>query len=73
MTSLVLSTSEVHAARIRRECARDFIQVYQRTYDRDANDADIKAHMECKGQPNMVSWLITIENFKVDKLSPEKG
>lgn len=43
-----------------------------KTYNQDPGDADIKDHMESKGQLEGVYWLKPSEHFKVDELSLKK-
>lgn len=72
-TSPALLVLEMQVVILRSERARDYIQVYRITYKKDLIDDDIKDHLECKGQPNEVSWIKLFENFKVDELSLKNG
>lgn len=35
----------------------------------DPSDAKIRFHLDCRGRPDVVSWIKPGEHFKVDELS----
>lgn len=52
-----------------REHVGNFVQTYQRAYNREPNGAAIKSPMEHIGRPNVVSWLKCAILFKVNDLA----
>lgn len=69
MPPLVLTKGEIQVVKLMREHVDNFIQVYWRTSYCEPSDAEIRAHLECRGRSDVVSWIKHEEHFKVDKLS----
>lgn len=49
--------------------AKEYIQIHQKSYNRDPIDTDIKDHLKRGSQPYGICWLEAFETFKVNELS----
>lgn len=61
-------TLKMVVAILNKEDAKDYVQAYQKAYNRDPIDVDIKDHLEHGAQPDEVCWLKPFETFKVCEL-----
>lgn len=51
------------------ERAKNFIQLYIKTNDREPSDAEVRTHLELRGMTDVVSWITPGEHSKVDHMA----